>query len=132
MIFMAGDVASGPSSVMAAMAMGQQAAESVDRFLKDEHLRFGCEYKGPIETEFAIDTSKATKTSRVGMALHKLKGKGDFHDWNRASTETLREKRRNAVYRVGRRLAGTGPVGSACRAKWSARKMPCWSRFPIG
>jgi NADPH-dependent glutamate synthase beta subunit-like oxidoreductase len=39
MIFLAGDVVGGPSSVVEAMASGRRAAESVDRLLKGEHLR---------------------------------------------------------------------------------------------
>jgi NADPH-dependent glutamate synthase beta subunit-like oxidoreductase len=80
MIFIAGDVVSGPTSVVEAMAMGRQAAESVDRFLNGEHLRYGREYSGPVETDFEIDTSKASSTKRLTISQHQLKGKGDFRE----------------------------------------------------
>lgn len=80
MIFMAGDVISGPTSVVEAMAKGRQAAESVDRFLKGEHLRYGRAYAGPVETEFEIDTQNASATKRLIIPQHRPKGKGDFSE----------------------------------------------------
>ncbi|MBW1697710.1 MAG: FAD-dependent oxidoreductase [Deltaproteobacteria bacterium] len=80
MIFIAGDLATGPGSVVEAMAMGRQAAESVDRFLKKENLRYGREYPGAVETEFEIDTEKALEQDRVRIAQHRYAGMGDFRE----------------------------------------------------
>jgi formate dehydrogenase major subunit len=78
MIFMAGDVISGPGSVVEAMAKGRQAAESVNRFLNGEHMRYGRKYAGPIETEFEIDTAGADSANRLAIAQHQFGGTGDF------------------------------------------------------
>jgi NADPH-dependent glutamate synthase beta subunit-like oxidoreductase len=80
MIFVAGDVASGPSSVVDAMAKGREAAESVNRFLNGEHLRYGRAYAGPVETDFEIDTSNATAHKRIRIPQHQCTGMGDFQE----------------------------------------------------
>ncbi len=79
-VFVAGDMYSGPASVIDAMASGKQAAESVNRFLKGEHLRFGRKYPGPVETEFDIDTGGASADRRITIAEHRTEGKGDFQE----------------------------------------------------
>jgi len=79
-IFMAGDVVNGPTSVIEAMANGRQAAESVDRYLKGEHLRFGREYAGPVETDFEINTDEAAPAERLIIAQHTVNGKDDFNE----------------------------------------------------
>jgi NADPH-dependent glutamate synthase beta subunit-like oxidoreductase len=79
-VFLAGDVISGPSSVVEAMVKGRRAAESVDRYLKGESLRYGREYAGPFETEFPIDTSFAIPDKRAKIPQHKGRGRGDFQE----------------------------------------------------
>ena len=79
-IFAAGDLISGPSSVVDAMAAGRRAAESVDRFLKGEHLSYGRAYPGPVETDFDIDTSRGSKAERVAPPIHVFSGTGDFRE----------------------------------------------------
>jgi len=78
MIFLAGDVFGGPSSVVEAMAGGRRAAESAHRLLKGEHLRYGRSYPGPVETDFEIDTRRGTKSKRVKTQEHRCLGKGDY------------------------------------------------------
>ena len=80
MIFFAGDVIEGPSSVVEAMARGRRAAESVDRFLRGEHLRYGRQYAGPIETDFEIDTSRGSITKRAKILKRLFQGKEDFRE----------------------------------------------------
>jgi NADPH-dependent glutamate synthase beta subunit-like oxidoreductase len=93
MIFLAGDVISGPTSVVEAMARGRQAAESVDRFLNGGHLRFGRKYDGPFETDFEIDTSKSNGTSRAKIAQQHFQGKGDFRELEQGiNRETARKE----------------------------------------
>ena len=77
-IFVAGDVHSGPSSVIEAMARGRDAAESVDRLLKGEHLRYGRAYAGPTITDFEIDMHAEPGRERVPLPLRRHGGKGDF------------------------------------------------------
>jgi NADPH-dependent glutamate synthase beta subunit-like oxidoreductase len=78
MIFLAGDVVGGPSSVVEAMAQGRRAAESVDRFFKGEPLRYGRDYAGPVETDFQIDTSRAANLKRAEIPARPFQGEGDF------------------------------------------------------
>jgi len=54
-IFMAGDVVTGPSSVIDAMAQGREAAVSIDRFVSGETLRWGRAFwGGAYTTDFAV------------------------------------------------------------------------------
>jgi len=63
-LFVAGDTASGPSSVVDAMASGKRAAISIDRYLRGEDLRYGRSYAGPYITDFSIDLQAANSTVR--------------------------------------------------------------------
>ena len=78
MIFMAGDVITGPSTIIDAMAKGRCAAQSVHRYVKGEHLKYGRAYEGPIETNFEIDTLRGSESKRNNLPIHQCKGKGDF------------------------------------------------------
>ncbi len=51
-VFAAGDLVSGSSSVVEAMAAGRRAAISIDRMLMGDDLRYGRSYAGPYVTEF--------------------------------------------------------------------------------
>jgi NADPH-dependent glutamate synthase beta subunit-like oxidoreductase len=93
-IFVAGDIVTGPSSIVEAMATSKTAAESADRFLKGEHMRFGRSYRGPIVTEFDIDTSTADDSPRVKTKKRGLGKKGDFSEIE--STMSREEARREA------------------------------------
>ena len=77
-IFLAGDCHGGPSSVIRAMASGRQAAISVERFLKGEHLRFNRTYAGPVVTEFEIRLEGAVDRDRLQPPLRSFQGEGDF------------------------------------------------------
>ena len=92
-IFFSGDVESGPSSVIEAMAKGRRAAESVDRYLKGEHLRYGRSYEGPVETDFLIDTKAAVQMERAKIKEHKCAGKSDFEEIEKGlDSETARRE----------------------------------------
>jgi NADPH-dependent glutamate synthase beta subunit-like oxidoreductase len=95
MVFLAGDVVGGPSSVVEAMAQGRRAAESVDRFLKGEPLRYGRDYAGPVETDFQIDTSDAADLKRAEIPVRPFQGEGDFGELEqRFDMETARKEAR--------------------------------------
>lgn len=67
-IFAAGDLISGPRSVIEAMAQGREAAVSIDRFLTGETLRWGRAYwDGTCLTEFPIDRSGAVARPRAAL-----------------------------------------------------------------
>jgi len=77
-VFLAGDCHGGPSSVIQAMASGRQAAVSVDRFLKGEHLRFNRAYPGPVVTDFEINIEGAVERDRVEIPMRPFRGESDF------------------------------------------------------
>lgn len=65
-IFMAGDVVTGPRSVIEAMAQGKEAAVSIDRYLIGENLTWGRAYwAGAYTTDFYIDKSGAIARARA-------------------------------------------------------------------
>lgn len=79
-IFVAGDFYSGPSSVVSSMASGREAAESVNRLLRGDHLQYGRNYPGPFEMEFNIDTTRGSDKNRASLQLRDYMGKGDFNE----------------------------------------------------
>jgi len=79
-VFVAGDFAGGPSSVVEAMASGRTAAESARRYVAGEHLSYGRAYDGPVELEFEKDTSLASDRDRVSVPRREFQGKGDFRE----------------------------------------------------
>jgi NADPH-dependent glutamate synthase beta subunit-like oxidoreductase len=79
-IFIAGDVVSGPSSVVDAMAKGRRAAESVHRYLQGEHMHYGRRYAGPVETEFDIEADENKTVARARIPERLCAGKGDFNE----------------------------------------------------
>ena len=64
-IFAAGDIVTGPKTVVEALASGREAAESIRRYLCQENLRYGRAYPGPYDTQFDVDLSKAVPSKRV-------------------------------------------------------------------
>jgi NADPH-dependent glutamate synthase beta subunit-like oxidoreductase len=63
-LFAAGDVTTGPTSVVEAMASGRRAAISIDRYLRGEDLRYGRRDVGPYLFDFPVDLQKANKAPR--------------------------------------------------------------------
>ena len=95
-VFVSGDLLSGPSSAVEAMARGRDAAESVDRFLNGEHLKYGRTYLGPTTTEFEVEIRADLAKDRTVTPLRCYEGKGDFREIERGFTseEARREARR--------------------------------------
>jgi NADPH-dependent glutamate synthase beta subunit-like oxidoreductase len=70
-IFMAGDVVTGPRSVIEAMAQGRESAISIDRFLSGETLRWGRAFwGGAYTTDFSPD--KKNVVARPRAVLQRL------------------------------------------------------------
>ena len=86
-VFIAGDVQSGSSTVVAAMASGRAAAESVHRLFIDEHLSYGRRYEGPIEKDFDIDVSRGSNAERATPVPQPGVAKGDFTEIEQVLTE---------------------------------------------
>ena len=100
-VFVAGDVSTGPTSVVHAMAAGRRAAESIQRYLRGEDLSFGRSYAGPYETEFAIDTSRASAATRSENPLTGFKGPGDFNELEMPFTEESARREAERCYSCG-------------------------------
>ncbi|KPK74590.1 MAG: hypothetical protein AMJ79_13690 [Phycisphaerae bacterium SM23_30] len=68
-VFICGDCLTGPSSVVHAMASGQEAAKSVDRFLRDENLAYGRDYYAinGLVTYYELSTRRATGGPRAQL-----------------------------------------------------------------
>ena len=56
-VFAGGDCVTGPDVVVAAMAAGKKAANSIDRWLNGGDLRVGRELEGPYPTQYVVDTA---------------------------------------------------------------------------
>jgi NADPH-dependent glutamate synthase beta subunit-like oxidoreductase len=68
-IFAAGDLVTGPRSVIEAMAQGREAAISIDRFLSGETLRWGRDFwEGATIADFAVDRTGAVARSRAVLS----------------------------------------------------------------
>jgi NADPH-dependent glutamate synthase beta subunit-like oxidoreductase len=100
-IFLAGDYVTGPSSVVEAMASGKVAAESVDRYLRGKHLRYGRSYRGPVELDFEIDTSNASDLGRIELPLRRCEGKGDFNEVSGSIDKDLARAEASRCYSCG-------------------------------
>jgi NADPH-dependent glutamate synthase beta subunit-like oxidoreductase len=115
-LFVAGDVATGPTSVVEAMASGRRAAVSIDRFLRGEDLRYGRSYPGPYIHDFPVNLRAASKTPRQAMPALPPISRRDFSEIERGFDV------RAAELEAGRCLSCGVPVGyfDAC---WSC--LPC-------
>jgi hypothetical protein len=120
-LFCAGDMAMGPTSVVEAMASGRCAAESVHRFLLGEHMHYGREYKGPIETEFEIITGKDISRERVIVPVREFTGSGDF-----AEIETCLDE--EAARKEALRCFSCGQAYGKYRTCWFC--LPCEIECP--
>jgi NADPH-dependent glutamate synthase beta subunit-like oxidoreductase len=101
MVFMAGDVLSGASSVIAAMAKGRQAAESAHRYLSAEHMRYGRVYAGPFETGFEINTDQGNGAERVPIPHAAFSGVGDFNEIEQSFDQEAARKEAGRCYNCG-------------------------------
>ena len=100
-VFVAGDVAAGPSSVVEAMAAGRRAAESVHRLLTGAHLTYGRSYRGPVETDFDIDTSPGVPVPRVALPQHTGLSARDFEEVERCLDTASARKEASRCYSCG-------------------------------
>jgi len=100
-VFVAGDVSTGPSSVVHAMASGRRAAESIHRYLRGDDLKFNRSYLGPYETEFAIDTSRVSAARRLENLLCGFKGSGDFNELEMPFSEESARREAERCYSCG-------------------------------
>ncbi len=76
-VFLAGDLVSGPSSVVEAMAQGRRAAESAHRLALGRPLRYERAYAGPVVTEFEIRDERGDPRPRAEPRL-RSRARKDF------------------------------------------------------
>jgi formate dehydrogenase major subunit len=107
--------------VVEAMAGGRIAAESVDRYLRGEHLSYGRNYPGPIESEFEIDTARASDLGRIEIPLRHYDGKGDFGEIAGPIDRDMAQAEASRCYSCG------GPFGKF-RTCWFC--LPCEVECP--
>jgi NADPH-dependent glutamate synthase beta subunit-like oxidoreductase len=122
-IFAAGDLVSGPKSVIEAMAQGREAAVSIERFLAGETLRWGRAYwDGACITEFPIDRSGAVVRRRAVLPRLPVQSR----DVRREVEKTLegREAREEAE-----RCLNCGRPGEFNQTCWYC--LPCEIECPV-
>jgi len=73
-IFAGGDAASGPATVIEAIAAGKEAAVSIDRYLKGEDLHEG---RGDVREEIEVDTHGIERSARQRMPRLNVKERID-------------------------------------------------------
>ncbi len=100
-LFCAGDAANGPTSVVEAMASGRVAAESIHRYIMGEHMLYGRGYRGPVETEFEIETGSDIRRDRVSIPARKYTGKGDFAEAEACLDEESARKEAGRCFSCG-------------------------------
>lgn len=120
-IFAAGDVVTGPSSVVQAMAGGRQAAESVRRLLAGEDLRYGRAYRGPFEPVTSVRAEKAVMVPRQQAICRLPQGRGDYGEAVAAFSPAL------ARLEASRCLSCGGPE-SSYKTCWFC--LPCEVECP--
>lgn len=64
-IFAGGDVAYGPKSVIEALAIGEKAAISIDRYIRGEDLTVGRDDEGPVESRLKVNIESVAKQKRL-------------------------------------------------------------------
>jgi NADPH-dependent glutamate synthase beta subunit-like oxidoreductase len=122
-IFAAGDLVSGPKSVIEAMAQGREAAVSIDRFLTGETLRWGRAYwDGTCITEFPIDRSGAVARSRAALPRLPV-GSRDIH------TEVEKTLNMKAAREEAERCLNCGRPGEFNQTCWYC--LPCEIECPV-
>ena len=119
--FVAGDLLTGPSSVIAAMAGGREAAESAHRLLSGQPLAFGRAYEGPNERDFPVDTSRGKRLPRADGSMHVCTGAGDYTVIESCLSEAQARSEASRCYSCG------GPFGKY-RTCWFC--LPCEVECP--
>ncbi|MCP4368929.1 MAG: hypothetical protein GY797_12570, partial [Deltaproteobacteria bacterium] len=80
---------------------GRSAAESAHRFIKGEHLKYGRAYKGPIETDFDIDSSRGNGLKHHRLSDHHYQGKNDFKELGNSYDTLTAQKEAGRCYSCG-------------------------------
>ena len=122
-IFMAGDVVTGPSSVIDSMAQGREAAISIDRFFSGETLRWGRAFwGGAYTTDFSV--VKRNIVARPQAVLPRLPiGERKLH------IEIENTMDRKTARAEAERCLGCGQPAEANQTCWYC--LPCEVDCPV-
>lgn len=120
-VFLAGDMASGPSSAVQAMAAGREVAISADRYVRGEDLHYERTYPGPVVTDFQIDTRRGNTEPRAEQPRKAFKGTGDWEESEQGMS------RDTAIQEAARCYACGEPFGKH-RTCWFC--LPCEVECP--
>jgi NADPH-dependent glutamate synthase beta subunit-like oxidoreductase len=122
-VFAAGDLVTGPRSVIEAMAQGQEAAVSIDRFFSGETLRWGRAYwGGAYITDFSVDRSGAIPRVRAMLPRLPIRER----KLNREVEKTLEKK---TAREEAERCLNCGRPGEANQTCWYC--LPCEIECPV-
>ena len=122
-VFAAGDLVSGPKSVIEAMAQGREVAVSTDRFLSGETLRWGRAYwDGTCITEFPIDRSGAVVRPRAVLPRLSIRGRD-------IRTEVEKTLDLKAARQEAERCLNCGRPGEFNQTCWYC--LPCEIECPV-
>jgi NADPH-dependent glutamate synthase beta subunit-like oxidoreductase len=119
-VFLAGDFAAGPGSVVEAMGQAKQAAISIERMLKGQDLRYERGQEGPFESRFEPDWERARKGARVRMTTLPVPERRGFDEVRKGFS------REEATTEAGRCLNCGVPFG--IRTCWFC--LPCEIECP--
>ncbi|OQY09455.1 MAG: hypothetical protein B6I30_09790 [Desulfobacteraceae bacterium 4572_187] len=86
-VFAAGDIVTGPKTVIDAMAQGRDVVESIDRFLKGQPMTYGRFCAEGFETDFPVDISKAESIPRVMPSKINLSSRRNFEEIEKTITK---------------------------------------------
>jgi NADPH-dependent glutamate synthase beta subunit-like oxidoreductase len=122
-VFAAGDLISGPRSVIEAMAQGREAAVSTDRFLRGETLRWGRAYwDGTCITDFPVDRSGAVVRPRAALPRPAIQSRDALIEVEKAlGTKEAREE--------AERCLNCGRPGEVNQTCWYC--LPCEIECPV-
>ncbi len=111
-VFAAGDVVTGPKSVVEALAQGREAAESIMRDFLELPVAYERDRMAGFETEFVVDLTRATPGARVKTQTISLEDRRHFVEIERTLTKE------QAILEAKRCLSCGEPFGKF-RMCWS-------------
>jgi NADPH-dependent glutamate synthase beta subunit-like oxidoreductase len=122
-VFVCGDAAAGPGSVVHAFASGKEAALSADRFLTGEGLEWGRDFwAGGNTRQYEVDLSRAQRGPRGQLPRRQIKER----DLTKETELTLS---RDAALIEAERCLSCGRAGELNRTCWYC--LPCEIECPV-
>ncbi len=122
-VFVCGDAAIGPASVVQAFASGSEVALSVNRFLSKEGLGWGRDFwSGGLCKEYEVDISRAKGGPRGALPRREVKDR-------RLTEETEGSLSEDAARIEAERCLSCGRAGELGRTCWYC--LPCEIECPV-